>query len=1212
MVRSILLLAVAVLFFAYSVYLRNQQVALPPAEIIGAIESNIEGEMRQLRREADVILKSEKDKVVWPVVKNTFYLHDTTGVIKWNTNRFCPEPFTFFPDSIVYHHSGSSHYLLKQRHLGNQVYLTGYLSLQEGFPIQNQYISTRLNKDIFPANTSFDFSGGIFPVHVKGNVVFPISINAVAATRKFETESWLVFSIGSLFLLTFIVSTVKKLLASKKNWLAAAVILSALLSFRIFMVYGQFPGITSEGFIFNPKVFASSSFSDSLGNLLFNTIALFIASIGFFIFLRKPTYLGWRRMPAATRFAALVVLMVLCFASQLLPFLYLETIYHNSAINLDISQQLYFDEVRWLGLACIILSSATGFFFLFTFFKLAVWGTLSEWTLFLISLVIAIAVVFSYHFLTERNYEIPILLTAVNLALLYGGTVLVNVKFISRRPFSLVLLTLIIFGLQAALAVRLLGIERQREAMIKFANTFLIERDVLGEYLLDQAITKIESDDFIRQQILYPFNRLGTISQKIKNYHLNSYFDKYDTRVYLFDNRGQGMGESGDGQASDLASLIQDFVPLAGNTNYRGIYFVNGPSPGQSIGGNQFLRRYIAVVPIRYHVSSYIVLDLTLRQFLPVAVFPKLLLDSRFSEYAKSSSYSFALFNMGQLTSSSGYFKYRASPLATELGNPALYRVGIDLEDYFHVAIEGLNGQVIIMSAPSYRSIRVMANFAFYFLVGLVLVLIGYLALNSKIVKVVALSYSDRIQLYVYLAVVLPLIVIAITILRISSNSETQRIEDESASKANHLAISLAATLEGPLENLQPELARQAQATGVDATIFSTKGVLLASSQPGIFSAQLISRFIQPGALQKIAEGNNLFALDDDVGGLKFRTTFASVRSRTTGHVLAVLSIPFFESQESTERAQVQLVSNILIVFVFVLIGFYGLSFFALNWLTAPLRVIASSLKRTTFSGTNRKLTWKSSDDEIGAMVNEYNGMIDKLETSRAELEKRQREAAWREMARQVAHEIKNPLTPIKLTLQQMERTVQEGRSEPKKIIDSVKSVLHQVDILNEIASSFSAFAQMPELKLEKVNIIELLRDTVSLFANSTDGKVVFHSAEGGPIMVMADRKLFSRIFSNIILNALQSRKLNEELVVSIRVTRDNANWVIFFSDNGVGISPEIKDKVFIPYFSTKEAGSGLGLAIAKQGIEQAGGRISCESSLGTGTTFCISLPSLP
>jgi len=1200
-VKALIYFVLAALFMALGVYWRSQLISPEPHAIITRIESNVEKELIRLDEEAKQIKVSIAEKRDWPGLANSFFLHDSTGLIKWNTHQYCPEPSTLVFDSVMYLRSGQGHFLIKQYELPRQQYLTGYIRLQEGYPIQNQYLTFNLNKKIFPMpGVSLDLSGNIHPVKFRGQPIFSISINpSLLAERKFSLWSWIPFLVGVAFWIYASWMVLSKLLNNGRMWIVAILSFVLVYVFRLVMVYGQFPGTDSDWPVFDPREFASSTFNDSIGNLLLNTIAFFAASLGAFYSLKKVTFHEWMKKPELVRIFLVTLFLIVCFASQLLPFLYIETIFHNSTVTPDISRQVYFNSVRWCALACVALSTLTGFFYLFTFFRCAIRVALSNWSTFIIALCIASVGMFLFQIYHERPFEIPILLTIVNLLILYFSSVVPRLKFMFTRVFSLILLGLVIFSFQAALTIRMLSMERQQKAMFKFGNSFLIERDILGEYLLDQVVTKVENDAFIQQQVLTPFSRLDAVTQKIKNNHLNSYFDRYETHIYLFDNRGEPVGNE---QVNNLATLIKDFVPLARNTGYRGIYMINNP-------GDQFLKRYLAVIPVKFRIPGYIVLDLTFRQILPVSVFPKLLLDNRFSDYANSSSYSFAIFNKGRMVNSVGDFKYPNSELIKNIANARLYRQGVDEGGFFHVAIEGLNGQVAIVSSPQYSIFNTMANFAFYFLVGLVFILVGFLIVNWGKWKRNPLTYSDRIQLYVYLAIVLPLLVIAITTLRLNSFSDGKRLEEESVAQATRLAKSIASILEETPDELQSELTRQAQSAGVDATLFSVNGNLLASSQPGIYSNQLVSRVIPPQALFEIKSNNFLFTLDDEVGKLKFRNTFSDVHSPITGEVQAILSLPFFESEASTEKGQIRLFSNILIVFVFVLLAFYLLSFIALNWLTAPLRTIATTLQRTTFSGVNRKLSWKSKD-EIGSMVKEYNNMIDNLERSRGELEKRQREAAWREMARQVAHEIKNPLTPIKLTLQQMEKSILEGRAIPEKAIQSVKSVLHQVDILNDIASSFSAFAQMPELKLEQLNLIDLLQETVALFSNSTEGKVVFENRLSAAY-TMADQKLFSRIFSNIILNAFQSGKENQLVEVNIKVVQNDTNWVVSFSDNGKGINSEIKDKIFIPYFSTKETGSGLGLAIAKQGIEQAGGRIWCESEIGSGTIFYISLPGM-
>jgi nitrogen fixation/metabolism regulation signal transduction histidine kinase len=447
---------------------------------------------------------------------------------------------------------------------------------------------------------------------------------------------------------------------------------------------------------------------------------------------------------------------------------------------------------------------------------------------------------------------------------------------------------------------------------------------------------------------------------------------------------------------------------------------------------------------------------------------------------------------------------------------------------------------------------------------------------------------------------------LATTILRVNNFTETKRAEDNSKLQARNLAGSLAGSMTRN-ENIDEIITKQSVGVGAEITIYDKSGRLISSSQPEIYGDQILSRFVDPVALNAISTGNYSFAIDESIGKLKFRNTYSAILSPSNREVLGIVSIPFFASQESFEKDQIRLVVNILTVFILVFFLFYFVSFAALGSLVKPLRVVSTSLRQTTLSASNKKLVWNSSD-EIGSLVKEYNNMIDNLSKSREALERRQREATWREMARQVAHEIKNPLTPIKLTLQQLQKIIQSGQPSSENMTKSLDTVLHQVDILNDIASSFSAFAQMPEPKLERVDIVTLLQGVVSLFDSSRDNKIIFHFS-GEPIWVMADYKLFTRIFSNIILNALQSEKEKGQIKIVVGLKVDTPNLTLFFSDNGKGMAKEILDKIFIPYFSTKESGSGLGLAIAKQGIEQAGGKIWCDSTIDVGTTFFISLP---
>jgi nitrogen fixation/metabolism regulation signal transduction histidine kinase len=259
---------------------------------------------------------------------------------------------------------------------------------------------------------------------------------------------------------------------------------------------------------------------------------------------------------------------------------------------------------------------------------------------------------------------------------------------------------------------------------------------------------------------------------------------------------------------------------------------------------------------------------------------------------------------------------------------------------------------------------------------------------------------------------------------------------------------------------------------------------------------------------------------------------------------------------------------------------------------------------RVSLTQVNKPLPWQS-NDEIGLLAREYNQMLVKLNDSKNELERNQRERAWREIAQQVAHEIKNPLTPMKLTLQQLERNLRSGNPGDDKLNKAVGMLLSQINSLDDIASSFSSFAKMPEPIMAKVELTKLLTDVTAL--HRQEGSIIFEPTFENAF-VQADGQLLRRIFSNLLLNGFQAARPGLPAVIRVSLIQKGTSYEIKISDNGRGIDAKLIDKIFLPHFTTKQSGSGLGLAIAKQGIEQMSGKIWFKTS-AEGTAFFIELP---
>jgi len=389
---------------------------------------------------------------------------------------------------------------------------------------------------------------------------------------------------------------------------------------------------------------------------------------------------------------------------------------------------------------------------------------------------------------------------------------------------------------------------------------------------------------------------------------------------------------------------------------------------------------------------------------------------------------------------------------------------------------------------------------------------------------------------------------------------------------------------------------------GTDLNLYDSSGHLFFTSQPLIFKNGLVTKLLDPNVMKELNYlKHNSYSQDEHIGEFKYHNVYLTLTSYNDDHNLAILSMPFLDSQEALETRKVALVNVILNVFTVVFILVLIISYASFVNLSNPLKKLSDSISNTSLD-ENLKIDWRA-DDEIGMLVRAYNNMIAKLEISKIQLAERQKEDAWKEMAKQVAHEIKNPLTPMQLKLQHLKRLFPDNEA----VQNSIDALLEQVYTLSEIATSFSNFAKMPAPEYERLNITKLIKEACSFFENESVD--IIQNLTNIEIYVVADSKLLARVFNNLIINAIQSVNSSFKPLIIITVEEINNKVLISIQDNGEGIPEEIKEKVFQPNFSTKFNGSGIGLAVAKRGIEHGGGKIWFDSEEGKGTTFYIEIP---
>lgn len=323
---------------------------------------------------------------------------------------------------------------------------------------------------------------------------------------------------------------------------------------------------------------------------------------------------------------------------------------------------------------------------------------------------------------------------------------------------------------------------------------------------------------------------------------------------------------------------------------------------------------------------------------------------------------------------------------------------------------------------------------------------------------------------------------------------------------------------------------------------------------------------------------------------------------------IAILNLPYIEDDDFITRELTDFLMKLGEVYLFMILIAIILSYFLSKHITKSLNAISEKIKNTRLDKANKKIDIQNASEEIETVVTAYNNMIDELENSAAALAANERESAWREMAKQVAHEIKNPLTPMRLTVQSFERKFNpEDPDIHEKIKEFSATMIQQIDTMGSIASAFSTYANMPAQKEETLNIVKITKLALDIF----NEEYIQFSSEEKDITVKLDRTQLIRIITNLVKNAIQSVSEVANPFVKVVVSSKENQALITVSDNGIGISKENKSKIFEPKFTTKSSGMGLGLAMVKNIVETYDGSITFTSQEGKGTTFTVTFPIL-
>jgi len=401
------------------------------------------------------------------------------------------------------------------------------------------------------------------------------------------------------------------------------------------------------------------------------------------------------------------------------------------------------------------------------------------------------------------------------------------------------------------------------------------------------------------------------------------------------------------------------------------------------------------------------------------------------------------------------------------------------------------------------------------------------------------------------------------------------------------------------------EIYRIADVQNVNFNIYDLEGQLIKSSRPK-FNNDSISKCLEPQVLNNLAKSASKRFVDVDLAvGDKYQASYTYILDARF-KPLGILNVPYFEDNSFNNMELKEFLLRLGGVYLIMLLIAILLAYFVSKYITRSLQTISDKMNQTDLTKRNEKIFVNNPSEEIGKLIDSYNAMIDELELSAVKLARSEREQAWREMAKQVAHEIKNPLTPMRLSVQSFERKFDpEAPDARKKIEEFSDTLIQQIDMMSSIASAFSNFAEMPAQQNETLNVVSTVKLALDIFNEN----YIHFISEEEKIIAKLDRTQLIRVVTNLVKNAIQAVPDVESPRILVSVTSDSDFVKLAVADNGIGISDEVKEKVFEPKFTTKSSGMGLGLGMVKNIVETYKGSISLTSQHGKGTVFTVKFP---
>lgn len=1080
------------------------------------------------------------------------------------------------------------------------------IRLKNAYPYQNQY----LDEGFAPG---LDVRGirDISTSPVRGGVkmradhqYFYLLFDTDEKGKKHAPAVFVLFIlIGGLFIFAGLVQLLVSADRVLRFPLAFPMLAALSIGLRALSLKSGWPGYVAEGEWFSPSLYASSLWFPSLADFIINAfIVLGLALSLRYFFRRRKSRIFPAPVSAGILFAALFAFSV--WINHLMKGLVVNSnipfdIHLITKLNIYSIAGLAGGAVLWLSFF-LIADAALG--------KIRGLG-IDRYYAALVLIVVTLIHTALSHYFGIRDMILVLWPAAVTGAMLY-------IRLFHDRKTPGLSQAVIIVGLFALVAAQnFLKYTQSRERYQRSAlvGKLSLNDDPVAELLFsdlrenlvrDRNVRKVfEEQDLHTRQVLE-----GYIIQR----YFTGYWSNYNIDIFPFSADSSVWGKLPPVKPVSFQEFLRraakDGEPVSTDP---GLYYLYE---------SRDLTSYMAIIPLHYNLAEkpdgFFVVLMKARPFGQQAGFPSLLVDGKTATSAEETErYATAKYVNGQLRSSSGDFVYRNNSAAFTRSDEFPFK--LIKNGYEHLVSAADENTVIVISAPVRTWVDKATVFSYlcaFF--GLILVLIyGFRRLASGR-SLLEFNLNQKIQLLITLLILTSMVVFAwATRFYIEENYARKNsgvVKEKLQSVLRETADQL-----GEEEYLDYRTSDQVNRLFsqlsfyfyTDMHLYNPQGELIGSSSMRMFNEGLLSRQMNPEAFANLAyAGRTDFLHEERIGKMAYISAYTPFYNKK-GELLGYLNLPYFGRQAELENEISAFLETVVNIFVLLFIVSIITGLLASQWITAPLRVVRENLAAIELGKANRILGY-SGNDEIGLLIAEYNNKVAELEHKAELLARSERESAWREMAKQVAHEIKNPLTPMKLNIQHLQRTTSMGKEvDPGRIRELTESLIEQIDSLAEIAGAFSNFAKMPGTKQETVSLRKTLENTVALFSNFERVKITLTTEVEDPALVTADKDQLMRVFNNLIKNAVQAIPETRRGWVEVTLEKEGKGYRVTVSDNGTGIDPEAGERIFMPNFTTKSRGMGLGLAMAKNIAESSGGTIRFESTAGEGSRFFVWLP---